>query len=445
MLERRKGIEIDQSIQDPKDPEFSLLVPEKRSAIEAIKLLNRRVTPAEISATSGLPINQASFWLNKIAGETAGKLEVAADGTIFYSFSPNFTRAYLQRGFKKAALLAGQILFQALYWLIRISFGVALILSLLIIVVICVLMLLAALGDNGGGEVGDFFDLNFLGDLFRWDYSPSHSSYPNSIESERRNKYNAYVQEHSKGNFFLECFSFLFGDGAPNSNLQQIRWQQIARSIKENGGVVSTEQLAPFLDGDRSDSGMILSALAQFNGRPEVTRSGYIVYVFPDFLFESLSPVLPDMPKSNYLEEDPWKFSAFPVESQMKVLFLAGINFAGSWWLFKFIASVHMLHELALVIDVLLTYAVAFLAIPLVRSLALLVLNARIAERNNKRRKSWELVCQPRGDVFEEIEEAREVRRHEIEKLTADRTIIFSSDQDSIEQRFRPAAERKDD
>jgi hypothetical protein len=78
----------------------------------------------------------------------------------------------------------------------------------------------------------------------------------------------------------------LFGDGKPNSNLQKLRWQHIATTIKANGGVVSAEQLAPFLDGDTSDSGMVMSALAQFNGHPEVTKSGFIVYVFPDYISE---------------------------------------------------------------------------------------------------------------------------------------------------------------
>lgn len=435
-----------QNITDPEDPEFSLLVPEKRKIIDAIKKLKFRTTPPEVAATAGISVDRSSFWLNKIAGETAGKLEVAADGTIFYSFSNNFTNAYLQRGVRKAALIAGAILFQFLYWLIRVSFGFALIMSLLVMVVIFVLLIVMAIaaifGDSGGSGdsgfdiSGDFFDLNFLVDIFRWNYSPSHTSYPNSLPGGRREKYVSYVEEHPKGNFFLECFSFLFGDGKPNSNLLEVRWQQIARVIKKNGGVVSTEQLAPFLDGDRSDSGMILSALAQFNGRPEVTKSGYIVYVFPDFLDPFTAPALPPMRSEFYLVEDEWKFSAFPASAQIKVFLLASLNIAGSWWLFKHIASINLLHHIAILIDVLLTYAVIFLAIPVIRFLALLVLNARIKHRNDLRQAAFELVNRPSGDVLEEIKEASEIRQQELEQLRRDRRIIFSTDKDSAEQFF---------
>lgn len=437
-----------QEIHDPEDPEFSLLVPEKSKAITAIKQLNLRTTPPELATKSGLSINQASFWLNKIAGETGGKLEVAADGTVFYTFSRDFTNAYLQRGLRKAALIAGAFLFQFLYWLIRMSFGFALVLSVLVIIVIFVALIVIAIaalfGDNGSGDgggldfdfAGGFFDLRFLGDLFSWSYSPSHSSYPNSVPSTRRDQYSDFVETHPKGNFFLECFSFLFGDGRPNSNLQEIRWQQIAKTIKANGGVVSSEQLAPFLDGDGSDSGMILSALAQFNGRPEVSKSGYILYVFPDFLEESTAPEIHSVRSEPYLAEDDWQFSSFPPDILSKVLLLACLNFAGSWWLFKHIATINLLHHLAILIDVLLTYAVIFLLIPSVRFIVILMLNNRIKQRNERRQAAFELVNRPQGKILQEIQEGREIRQKELAELKQDRTIIYSSDKDSLEQQF---------
>jgi len=432
-----RHLEIDLSTQDPKDLDFSLPYREKEQTIDAIRKLKLRVTPTSVASESGLSINEASFWLNKVAGETRGKLEVAGDGTIIYSFAPNFTDAYLERGFRRVLLETLNILFRALYWAIRVSFGVALVLSILVVILLIVAALAAILGDSAGdaaGGSGDFFDMNFLGDLFSWDYSPSSSYYPNSVPSVRRNEYHEFVDEHPKGNFFLECFSFLFGDGAPNSNLQQIRWQQIARVIHENGGVVSTEQLAPFLDGDRSDSGMILSALAQFNGRPEVTPSGYIVYIFPDFLVGENQP---QVRGENYLHEDHWKFSAFPPLAWLNVLILAILNFAGSWWLFKHIATINFLHSVALLIDVLLTYAILFLAIPAIRYAVITVLNYRIDVRNEKREAAWELVHNPQGDVLEEIQEAKVIRDREFKALSADRkNIVFSSDKDSLEQQF---------
>lgn len=431
------------NVQDPQDPEFSLFVPDKRKAISAIKQLKFRVTPGELATASGLSINTASFWLNKIAGETGGVLEVAADGTVFYTFSPHFTNAYLQRGLRKTALVVGVFLFELLYWIIRMSFGAALALSLLVIVCIFVALIVAAIaaifGDNDSGfdfPIGDFFDLRFFVDLFSWDYSPSHTVYPNSVPSVRRDEYSNYFDQHPKGNFFLDCFSFLFGDGRPNSNLQDIRWSKIADVIKAYGGVVSAEQLAPFLDGNQSDSGMILNALAQFNGHPEVTESGYIVYVFPDFVQELSASGITRAGRPSYLHEDNWQFSSLQAPTIIFVLTLACLNFAGSWWLFKHIATINMLHHLAILIDVLLTYAIVFLAIPAIRFGSILVLNEIIRRRNERRLHALNILNNPSKEILQELEEANEIREQELAKLKQDKTIIYTSEKDSIEQQF---------
>ncbi len=433
---------------DPEDPEYSLLMPDKRLALDAIKT-NLRTTAPELATSSGLSINSATYWLNKIAGETGAKLEVANDGTVYYSFAPNFSGVYRRRGRRRAALLAGAFLFKSLYWVVRVSFGVALMTSVLVIILIFVALILlaiAAILDGGSGDSGDFgsfdgsgfFDTNFLSDIFSWDYSPSHSSYQNSIPSAQRDRYTDFIEKHPKGNFFLECFSFLFGDGKPNSNLQKLRWQQIATTIKANGGVVSAEQLAPFLDGDTSDSGMVMSALAQFNGHPEVTKSGFIVYVFPDYITEPplFKQQQNEKEQESYLKEENWKFSNFPPLPLINVLMLAIFNFCGSWWLFKHIATVNLLHHLAALIDVLLTYSIILLVIPAVRYVVLLVLNQRIDSRNEKRKAAAELVKKPQGEILKELEEAKAIQSEHAQLLRVDRKIVFDSGKDSLEQKF---------
>ncbi|CAN5180372.1 hypothetical protein BH11CYA1_BH11CYA1_15970 [soil metagenome] len=435
---------------DPEDPEYSLLMPDKRLALDGIKS-NLRTTAPELATSSGLSINSATYWLNKIAGETGAKLEVANDGTVYYSFSPNFSGVYRRRGRRRAVLLVGAYLFKSLYWVVRVSFGVALLLSVLVIVLLIIALFVIAIaaifdggggGDSGGGgDLGSFdgsgfFDANFLTDIFSWDYSPSHSSYQNSIPSAQRDRYTDFIEKHPKGNFFLECFSFLFGDGKPNSNLQKLRWQHIANTIRVSGGVVSAEQLAPFLDGDTTDSGMVMSALAQFNGHPEVTKSGFIVYVFPDYIGEKPAnqPVQPE--QETYLKEENWKFSNFPAITLTNVLMLAIFNFCGSWWLFKHIATVNLLHHLAALIDVLLTYSIILLLIPALRFLILLVLNQRIDSRNAKRQAAFELLKEPQGEILKELEEAKVIQSEQAQLLRVDRKIVFDSGKDSLEQKF---------
>ena len=63
---------------------------EKKIVLKAIDELGRRVTPADISAKTGLPVLAASAELNRIASETGGHLEVANTGDIAYKFDPGY-------------------------------------------------------------------------------------------------------------------------------------------------------------------------------------------------------------------------------------------------------------------------------------------------------------------------------------------------------------------
>jgi hypothetical protein len=95
-----------------------------------------------------------------------------------------------------------------------------------------------------------------------------------------------------------------------------------------------------------------------------------------------------------------------------------------------------LLHHLAALIDVLLTYSIILLVIPAVRFVILLVLNQRIDSRNEKRQAAAELVKQPQGEILKEIEEAKAIQREHAGLLRVDRKIIFDSGKDSLEQKF---------
>mmetsp|Transcript_12067 Transcript_12067/g.18927 ORF Transcript_12067/g.18927 Transcript_12067/m.18927 type:complete len:326 (-) Transcript_12067:168-1145(-) len=91
---------------------------------------------------------------------------------------------------------------------------------------------------------------------------------------------------------FLESvFSFLFGDGDPNSRLEERRARAIAQLVRDNGGAVVAEQLAPYMDppteygGNSYEDGgesFVLPAITELGGSPEVTEDGEIVYIFDD-------------------------------------------------------------------------------------------------------------------------------------------------------------------
>lgn len=57
-----------------------------------------------------------------------------------------------------------------------------------------------------------------------------------------------YLEPESGMNLLEAIFSFLFGDGDPNWNLEQRRIRAIASLIRHNNYVVVAEQVRPYLD-----------------------------------------------------------------------------------------------------------------------------------------------------------------------------------------------------
>ena len=93
-------------------------------------------------------------------------------------------------------------------------------------------------------------------------------------------------------------FSFVFGDGDPNSALRAARVRALAGVIRQNGGAVVAEQLAPYLDPPRNtargderniDESWVLPACLELGGRPEVGDDGTIVYVFDELTVSALA------------------------------------------------------------------------------------------------------------------------------------------------------------
>ena len=84
-----------------------------------------------------------------------------------------------------------------------------------------------------------------------------------------RRAYNAAMEGARDMNFFEAVFSFVFGDGDPNRDFEQRRWALVGLAIQKNNGVVTAEQLAPFLERDEDsrgtdDESFVLPALTRF-------------------------------------------------------------------------------------------------------------------------------------------------------------------------------------
>ncbi len=405
---------------------------DKQQVITAIRQLGRRVTVADVATKTGLAVAAVTSQLNKIAEETGGHLQVGTSGDVAYKFSAGFQNAYLARGIKRILQQVGEKTLQAAFYLLRISFGIMLIISILIIVTVIVLIMLRGSNSDGRGRQEgfnfrlNFFDYLILRDLFYWG---SHSSYPSRYRTGAYNR--AIPGEKPKSNFLLDCFSFLFGDGNPNLDLEERRWRAIAGVIKQNSGVVTSEQLAPYTLRDPKSEDAVLPVLVRSNGRPEVTESGNIVYIFPALQISAAETEGYSTPA--YLEERRFVFSNASQGSFMLVGGLATFNFLGSWWLWFLGIGTGQGPFAPLVIS-LAVYGTGFVVFPAVRILVNTWLNRRINYRNGRRLSYARLLDNPPEDLARKLGESRQFAIKE-ERISVDR-VIYSTEHDALAQKL---------
>lgn len=447
--------------------------------------MKHSVTAAQVSASTGMPLARTVQLLNQVAADTDGALIVSDRGEIQYKFAPNFQDKYFTDKVKKALLTTGIVVFEAGFYFLRVSFGIMLVLSLLVIVLLFIALIIVALGDNsGGGDLGggggDFgsggglpdvgrFDVGSIADGFAWHYSPGH----------QEKLYEREIKDEKKADFFLEVFSFLFGDGDPNSNTDKYRWQYIAKLIVDNGGVITEEEVKPYLEGAKSN---ILPVLVRFNGRPEVTSNGGIVYVFEELAQQSsaildtlalptpqqsieqkirssagaryyelvLQPqdagknlpmepqkvTLEKVKRPAFLQENLWEFSQFSLSSNLWVTTLAAINLCGSYWLYKHIATSNLLHHFAYLIDCLLAYAVIFVALPFFRIIFNWCANVLIQERNSERQKAFAVIERPNAELRKTMEEGAKLRHELALSMQQPSKVVYTTERENLEQEF---------
>jgi hypothetical protein len=87
-------------------------------------------------------------------------------------------------------------------------------------------------------------------------------------------------------------FSYVFGDGDPNTTIEQRHKTAVIAFIQANKGVINLEEYIAItgktpLDADRE----ITAFCAEFGGSPEVTDDGTIVYRFDDLLLKAEASV----------------------------------------------------------------------------------------------------------------------------------------------------------
>lgn len=386
--------------------------------MQAVEQLGYRVTVGDVAAKAGLDVNFAQRELLTLASEAGGNLQVAESGDIAYLFPKNF-RDILRNKFLRLQLQEWwQSIWRILFYLIRISFGIVLVASILLIFVAITILLSSGDSNNGGGGGGDggggggrgggfsFFPY-FWNDLiwiFYWNHDEPYYQQRSRLTDQK-----------PQMSFLEAVFSFLFGDGNPNHNLEERQWSDIATAIRNNRGAVAAEQIAPYLDNlgqgySREYEQYMLPALARFDGRPEVSPEGQIVYHFPQL--QTTATERNSEPVAAYLREMLWRFSNASSGQIMLAAGLGAVNIVGALVLGNLLSNSAIaggfIGFVSAIYPILLIYGVGFLAIPLIRYFWIQWKNSRIESRNQKRQKRAMLLNEPDANLLKKLAYARE-------------------------------------
>jgi hypothetical protein len=427
-----------------------MLREEKKLVIKAISDLGHRVTAADVASKTGLALSDSTSMLNTIAAEAGGHLEVSPAGDIAYRFKSTFQSAYLATGLRALMGMLFARAFALSFYLVKISFGIFLFLSLIIVVVVFMVVALisAHLGtgreDFRPRELLNFFNVLILRDLIFWG---THKN-PASLKLQTGATAENTGGERSRGNFFINCFSFLFGDGNPNAHIDEHKWQLAAQTIRESGGIVIKEQLAPYLGPKLDDENSILPVLARFDGRPAVTAKGNIAYIFPslqvttDAHAQNSGDEEKSLPgEQDHLKEEFWRFSKLSSEALKNVIAVAGLNLFGTWWLY-FVFNLFGRHPAWS--NIMLLYGTLFVCIPMVRLAWQAILNQGIKKRNYRRQQAAKVVSEPDQEIKAKLGERTEFAPAVQIRAVASDGLVFTTERENLEQQLSELMPKED-
>jgi len=405
--------------------------------MKAVERLNYRVTVGDVSTQAGLELNLAEKGLLALASEAGGHLQVAETGDVVYLFPREF-RSILRNKYLRLQLQEWwEKIWRVLFYLIRISFGIVLIASILLIfIAIFIIVIAASASRDGDSDSGGSISMPnvWIGPDIFWFFSPNY--YDDRSYSRRRDR-----DDKPSMNFLESVFSFLFGDGNPNADLEERRWRSIGAVIRNNGGAVVAEQVAPYLDELGQGFGLeyeeyMLPVLTRFNGRPEVSEEGGLVYQFPELQTTAIENRF--APVAAYLKEIPRRFSNATSGQIMAAIGLGGVNLIGALALGRLLAGGAVAAELGGLVAfvnsiywILLGYGAGFLLIPFIRYFWVQWRNQKLEVRNRDRQQRAMQLNEATPELQRKLTYAKQFAA---ENYIDESDLAYTTERDLIEQ-----------
>ena len=270
------------------------------------------VIASDVASAAGISLSQAKKDLTTLAAMTRADLAVTNDGELIYAFPDNLKSVLAQNSAKYQLLQYAEKAWPLVFWLVRVSFGAALLASLVAIfsTIIFIQSSSSSSDERRRDDRGGMFGGGFGG---YWGPSPFDVFYYRPYGYYGYYGTGANYRDPDDMGFLESIFSYLFGDGNPNAGLEERRLALAASVIRQNKGAVTAEQLAPFSDDAPSpstvdgstyaDETFVLPIVSALGGEPVVTDDGNIVYVFPELQTTAGSTSVVPIPNQSISQE----------------------------------------------------------------------------------------------------------------------------------------------
>lgn len=415
--------------------------------MKAVEQLDYRVTVGDVAAQAGLDVNFAQSGLLALATDVGGHLQVSDSGEVVYLFPKDFRSILRNKYFWLQVQEVWEKIWRVLFYIIRISFGIVLVASILLMITAIVLIMIAASaskdGDSDGGDDRGFGMPNiWFNPLSIFWYSDPYYCYDRNDHGDRHSAPRNNNEPESEMNFLMAIFSFIFGDGNPNYDLEERRWQIVGKAITNNSGAVVAEQIAPYLDKIDADEDYMIPVLSRFNGYPQVSPAGELIYHFPELQTTASQRRPQSVPA--YFKEKLWQFSRATGGQLALAGGLGAVNIIAAVVLGSMLQGGKVAAQLGGLVGfvgsiygLLLAYGIGFLAIPFVRYLWIQMKNKGISDRNNQRQKVASQLNQADDKVKEKIAFAQQFAA---QNIISSEDLAYTTETDLLDQEINQSA-----
>eukprot|EP00629_Pelagomonadales_sp_RCC1024_P003073 CAMPEP_0119268064 /NCGR_PEP_ID=MMETSP1329-20130426/5969_1 /TAXON_ID=114041 /ORGANISM="Genus nov. species nov., Strain RCC1024" /LENGTH=478 /DNA_ID=CAMNT_0007268015 /DNA_START=204 /DNA_END=1640 /DNA_ORIENTATION=+ len=433
-------------------PPTRLLAADRERLVQTVERLGGKVTAGDVAGEGAASLVSAERELLALAARLGDRasLAVADDGRLVFDFPRKTANALAAADGREKWLQRWEKAKPGVYTAGRIAFGVSLFASLAVGATILSVLSAAAEGEQGQQRQSRGRSTSFVSPYGLFGPSPFDVFYYRPYYGAR------YRGRDARGgdemNFLEAVYSYVFGDGDPNADVDRRALQAAAAIVRENDGAVVAEQLAPVLalppppgaleDATVVDEAFVLPIVAELDGRPTVDPdTGAIVYVFEELMASGrgrVEDVRGGGRGAGALEEAPVPFSRAS-GGQLAAAGLLGVANLGVAAAAAFYTTIGLtpavlanlgpagVAALRATAGPLLAYALAFNALPLARSSGAKRATAE-AEGRNRARAAWaDAVRKPAGGLRAKLSAARRFAP----KLLGRGATVYSTDMEA--------------